>query len=311
MPDQPTNVIGDTGATGNQPGILTPVAVPDIQPGALSSTIPPVLTSLLPLWVGNVPAVWQQMGLAVPGCGGRLRTGHPGVEYLYSRVAEHTQAVMFHPCARLDRWPEMDVLRVMHDCYINARDLLNSALVPDAAVRPRATISGAQSIPFKCYPMPFYGNYVRNAQIALWAKRNMEFMTLLMLSDENSFTYGFSQIFVNQVAVPLRENYRWMLINLLKVPVEKVTETYVALEADFTAYAAAKVSVDRNLINNQGSIDPLWTPSPNDKAWTVGAYTYLEAAPLMRIWPETAAPAVATDDRAAGLQAAQGGINTT
>ena len=311
-----TGPISDTAAVGNDPAILNPIVVPKIDPGAMYTNIPEQLHSLLPLWCANVPSVWQQMGLAVPGCGGRLRTAHPNIEYLFARVAEHTQAVLFHPCSRLDRWPEMDVLRTMHNCYINARDLLNSWLVPDAAIRPRASITGAQSIPFKCYFMPFYGAYVRNAQINLWAKRMMELMTMLVYSDENAFTYGLSQGFVNQVAVPLRDTYRFMLINMLKVPAANVNDIYVATEADFATYAAAKSSVDQNLVNNQGSIDPLWTPSPADKAWCVGAYTYLEAAPLLRVWPETSSPAIAAQTAAANsgggtTQAVAGGINTT
>ena len=209
----------------------------------------------------------------------------------------------------------MDVLRVMHDCYINARDLLNSWLVADAQVRPRATITGVQSIPFRCYFMPFYGSYVRNAQIGLWGRRMMELMSMLIVSDENAFTYGMSQGFVNQVAVPLRDTYQFMLVNLLKVDPAKVTDTYVATDEDFAAYAAAKNSVDQNLVNNQGSIDPLWTPSAADKAWCVGAYTYLEAAPLLRIWPETASPAIATggssQSGSSAAAAASGGISTT
>ncbi|MDD4888288.1 MAG: hypothetical protein PHU85_00015 [Phycisphaerae bacterium] len=306
-------VIGDTGATGGLPANLTPIAVPDVDPGAATVSIPKVLTALMPLWVANVPDVWKQMGLAVAGCGGRLRTAHPNIAYLFNRIGEHMSAVLFHQCARLDRWPEMDVLKVMHDCYVNARDLLNSTLVADNKERPRATETGAQSIPFRAWVMPFYGSYVRNEQIVLWARRNLELMTSLMLSPENSFTYGFSQQFVDRVAVPLRENYKWMLINLMKVDPAKVTDAYVATQADFDAYAAAKNSVDRNLVQNQGSLDPLWTPSANDRTWCAGAYTYLQIAPLLRVWSETAAPAVPDEATGAGSSAAtaSGGISTS
>lgn len=313
MADDVAKVLSDTSSTAS---VLTPAAIPDLDMGAMTVSIPKVLTALLPLWVANVPTVWQQMGLAVAGCGGRLRTAHPMIAYLYDRIGEHSQAVMFHQCARLDRWPEMDVLRVMHNCYVNARDLLNSTLVPDNTERPRATQIGAQAIAFRAWVLPFFGNYVRNQQILLWARRNMELMTMLIQSSENGFTYGFSQQFLNQVAVPLRENYKFMLVNLLKVDPAKVTDTYVATDADFAAYNSSKNSVDANLIQNQGSVDPLWTPSSNDRTWCAGAYTYSQIAPLLRVWPETAAPAVPdTTTSAAGTTetsaAAAGGIATT
>jgi hypothetical protein len=241
------------------------------------------------------------------------------VEYLYNRIGEHLQAVMFHPCARLDRWPEMDILRVMHNCYTNARDLLNSNLIADSVERPRATEIGAQSIAFRAWVLPFFGNYVRNQQILLWARRNLELMTMLINSSENAFSYGFSQQFVNKIAVPLNENYRFMLINLLKVDPAKVTNAYVAVEADFAAYAASTKSVDANLIQSEGTIDPLWVPTANDRTWCAGAYTFAQIAPLLKTWPENAAPAIAegssgsgsTSSGASGSGQAAGGINTT
>jgi hypothetical protein len=313
MSDEVQGPIGDTGATNDTPAILNPISVPNTDPGAMNVPIPAQLHSSLPLWAANTPTVWQQMGLAGPGCAGRLRTAHPDVAHLFSRIGEHAQAVLFHPCARLDRWPEMDVLKVMHNCYVNARDILNSKLIQDAVDRPRATAPGAQSISFRCYFMPFFGPYLRNAQIQLWAMRIMELMTMLITADENAFTYGFSQQFVNRVAVPLRTIYKDMLVTLLKVDLTKVTDEYIATDADFAAYAAAQNSVDSNLVNNQGSLDPLWTPSPKDRQWCVGAYTYLEAAPLLRVWPETAAPAIPTTVDTGGTAAsvATGGINTT
>jgi hypothetical protein len=297
------------------PQSLTPIAIPDVDPGAMTTSVPKVLTALLPLWVANVPTVWKQMGLAVAGCGGRLRSAHPTIVYLFDRIGEQMQAVLFHPCSRLDRWPEMDILRVMHDCYVNGRDILNSTLVPDNKPRPRATEAGAQSIPFRAWALPFFGSYVRNQQILLWARRNLELMTMLMQSPENAFTYGFSQQFLDLVAVPLRENYKFMLINLLKIDPVKVTDVYIATEADFAAYAAAQKSVDRNLIQNAGSIDPLWTPSAQDRTWCAGAFTYSQIAPLLRVWSETAAPAVPDtgDGASSGVPTAavSGGINTT
>ena len=310
----PNQVISDTAAVAGNPAVLTPAVIPDLTTGAMTVKIPALLTSILPLWVSGATEVWRQMGLAVAGCGGRLKTAHPTVNFMLNRVGEHLQAVMFHPCARLTRWPEMDVLRVMHNCYVNARDLLNSTLVPDNTERPRATQVGAQAIAFRCWVMPFYGSYVRNEYIAMWARRSMELMTMLMQADENMFSYGFSQQFVNLVAVPLRENYKFMLVNLLKVDPTKVTDTYVATDADFAAYAAALKSTDDNLVGNAGSIDPLWTPSANDRSWCAGAFTYAQLAPLLSVWPETAAPAIPDSTAAATSTTgatSTGGINTT
>ena len=308
------SVVGDTGATGGIPESLTPIAIPDIDPGAMTTVVPKTLRSLLPLWVANVSPVWKQMGLAVAGCGGRLRTAHPDIIYLFDRIGEHMQAVLFHPCARLDRWPEIDVLRVMHNCYTNATNLLNSTLVVDSKVRPRATEIGAQSNSFRAWVMPFFGSYVRNQQIMLWARRSMELMTMLLQSPENEFGYGFSQQFVNLVAIPLRTNYQWMLVNLLKVDPTKVTDAYLATEVDFAAYSPATVSVDRNLVGNAGSIDPLWVPSANDRSWCAGGFTYSQIAPLLRVWSETAAPAIPeTSDGTSAVTepVAAGGINTS
>src|SRR3972149_688295 len=217
-------MVSDTAATGGEPSILTPIMMPKTNPGAMIADIPSVLHSFAPLWVRNVAAPYSQMGLAAAGCGGRLRTAHPNIEFLFNKVAEHAQAVLFHPCARMNRWPEIDVLKTMHKCYVNAALLLNASLYTDSTERPRASIMGAQAIPFKCYFMPFYGSYLRNSQIKLWGQRIMELLTMLIYNDENSFTYGFSQSFVNQVAVPLRDMYKFMLVTLLKVDLAKVTD---------------------------------------------------------------------------------------
>lgn len=304
--------VSDTGGIGNNPPVLNPIVVPDLDPGAMNTEIPSQLHTTVPLWARNVAPVWQQMGLAVPGCGGRLRTANPNISLLFDRVGQHVQSIAFHPCARMSTWPEVDILKTMHTCYINARDFLNSRLIADSVIRPRATVVGSQAIPFKCYFMPFYGPYLRNGEIRFWLMRIMELMTHLMVADENAFSYGLGQLFVDQVAVPLRDSYQFMLANLLKVDPTKITDEYVATDADFAAYNAAKNSASTNLANSQGSIDPTWHPSAMDRQWCAGAYTYLEAAPLLAIYPEGSAPApasIVTGQTA--LDAAIGGINTT
>jgi hypothetical protein len=263
----------------------------------------------VPLWVANVELPWSQMGLATAGCGGRLRTEHPMLLYLYNAIGLHTAQVAWHQCARQLTWPEMDILRTMHNGYLNARDILNSSLVKDSEVRERPTVEGGQTLAFPAWVMPYYGPYMANPQIRLWLQHNLELLTYLITCDENRYRYGFAQGFLNAVAVPIRDNYQFMLLHLLKLDPTKITDDYIATEEDFAGYEATKNSMNYNVGQAAGAIDPGWHPTSQDRAWAMGAFTYSQLVPILDLWPESACAAPSTGTTAS-TGGSGGGIQT-
>jgi hypothetical protein len=264
----PATTATNTAANVGQP--TTPITLPDQAP-SLGLAQPPqtqiqsAFGSDQPLWYqGLIPGSrWAQAGYAAPNLMGKNWTLNAAIAELFSVISRSFFEIMHYPDVRQTKPPNVKLLYNVHMLIVRGRAILAARSLPPNQQRFDPTHAQPNPTVFGVYPIPFFGDAIRQPQVKEWAGLVLAMLSEVAQHSDNSQAYQFTTDFGGMIGGYLQQIYFLEAIEFFGYTATQAQAPNFTLQpADFNNYNPSAFFTPVEMTDERQDLG--WTPTTND-----------------------------------------------
>ena len=235
------------------------------------------------LWWNN--GVWGEAGYAMPNPSGKVWSANTVISGLVSLFGRELFNLMHRPDVRFTRPPNKQFLYDIHQLVVVGRKRLNDRAVNFSDRRMDAQHASPANKTFLVYPVPFFGERIRNADAREYCELMLLTISEMMQHSDNDFDLEISSSFAAMVGERLQR-----ILVLIATKYFGITRTvasapeFVLPDTAFTTYDPSKLFVTSELVEERPPLQ--WWPTENDLSPLRGI-AITEALVYGQRWPQT------------------------
>lgn len=243
-----------------------------------------MFASAEPLWFAN--GRWGECGYAVPNCLGKTFTNNPIIFNFVNIIGRNMFDLMHREDVKFYVPPHKQFWFDLHQLLITGRKWLADNMIAPNDNNVFAPIH-ANPTPrvFLVYPIPFFGDRVRQPDVAGFAQLLLMLLSDIMQHSDNERAGYLTTSFASMVGTYLREILSKLAMKFFGAARADATgPAYVIPDAAFAAYDPSKVMTSVELTDERPPLR--WWPTARDLSRINGVPMNI-ALTFCQRWPDS------------------------
>jgi hypothetical protein len=249
---------------------VSPTTAPDQAPSLAAGNPPQTqmqgsFGSDQPLWYQGLVSGsrWAMTGYAVPNLMGKNFTLNAAIAELFGVVGRSCFQIMHMPDVKMSKPPNVGLLYNVHMLVVRGRSILAARSLPPNQQRFDPTHAQPNPTVFGIYPIPFFGDAIRQPQVKEWAALSLALLSEMAQHTDNSLAYQFTTDFGGMVGSYLQQIYFLEAIEFFGYTAAQANAPNFTLSAaDFANYNPANWFTPVEMTDER--LDLGWQPTSND-----------------------------------------------